>query len=69
MKAITGRDNIHDARTLTLTKALELEIDTGLQHSKLNVLKIARTHLKKFGVEPARTKKDVVAQLKQIGPS
>ena len=65
MKAIVG-DDINKFRTAALAKALEVEINTGLRHSKLNILQIARAHLKTFGVEPSRTKKDVAQQLREL---
>jgi len=62
---ITGQD-IHRFRWITVKHALQLEVHTGIMVRSTSVLPVAKQIVEQFGLKPARTKLDVLAQLTEL---
>jgi len=57
-------EKIQEFRLRTIIKGLEIEIKTGMHHSRVSLLKIAQTQYK----VSARTKKGALKELKEMLP-
>ena len=67
MDAITDPEDIEKFRLLTIRQGLKLEVESGLVHSRGNlVLQRAREALEMHGYPRKRYKKDVLEQLNHL---
>jgi len=67
MDAITDPEDIELFRLLTIRQGLKLEVESGLVHSRGNlVLQRAREALEMYGYKAKRNKKDVLVQMNKL---